>query len=483
MANRISLDPTTHWLKENELRQCLPFEKNIPFPSENQKVSLDTVSLGTYEKNPSEQSITPLGKTLVGLVCVATGLIVCASSSCAPADIDDNEPLPLPNPDDDDTPPDNPVSENCDGYLVSETLEDFGDYQKGLCVDFAEVSSEIGLNNQTSHNGVSVFDYDDDGDEDVYLLNSNTPNQFYQNNNGQFSEINVGLEISNNAQAADWFDFDDDGDFDILVAGQSGSFILENSGGAFSNSPSFQSTSVANDGAFIDGGILLCTENGTEVHRQNGNSFSPISPWDVGLQDPGDGQAIALGDYNGDGLVDIAIANMAGPDRLFENLGGGQYQFVEDQIGLSTEFYLNRISLDIDFVDFDSDGDLDLYTSVWGEPNSLHENQGENFVEIAASVGLQDQGQTVSAAWGDFANLGLPGVALGRFDQENLLYLPLPDVYENITSQQMAQSGDTLQVEWFDYNNDGWLDLAVVMASSGLQVFENRSRTVRIYEN
>jgi len=137
-----------------------------------------------------------------------------------------------------------------------------------------------------------------------------------------------------------------------------------------------------------------------QVTGRGETGFTQLSPSATGLdftnpvsQEPlswtnyvGHGSGVALGDVDGDGLVDIYLASVEGPNVLYRNLGG--WRFVEEarERGVDAP---GRASAGTVFADVDGDGDLDLLLSALGGPNSLFLNDGSGvFAEAGETAGL-----------------------------------------------------------------------------------------------
>ena len=141
------------------------------------------------------------------------------------------------------------------------------------------------------------------------------------------------------------------------------------------------------------------------LHNRGGGSFEELDAAAAGLKADGHAVACAVGDYDGDGLNDLAVAL---DDRvlLFRNLGHGKFENVTAQAGLVPR---NRPT-GITFVDYDHDGDLDLLLTgaplqPGGESNVLWRNNGNRtFTEQTEQTGLGGSGKTAAAILTDFNN-------------------------------------------------------------------------------
>jgi hypothetical protein len=168
--------------------------------------------------------------------------------------------------------------------------------------------------------------------------------------------------------------------------------------------------------------------------------------------------ALVWGDVDNDGDLDVAVGNREGfasQNRLVVNNGDGTFSG-QNQFG-------SHQTIAMAWADFDLDGDLDLAVGngILGtaEQNFLYRNDGGTFTEIPA-FGV---GQTGSVVWGDFDGDGDPDLAVGNggfgFVEQNFLYRN--DGNETFTELPEFGTGDTACLVAGDYDNDGDLDVAV----------------------
>jgi hypothetical protein len=178
-------------------------------------------------------------------------------------------------------------------------------------------------------------DYDDDGDDDVYLTHETAgASRLYRNDGlGAFSDATVGpLAGSAPGAMAAWGDYDNDGDLDLFRVG----------------SAPGTSELLRNDG---------------------GGSFAALGG---GPTNAAVGRSAAWGDVDNDGDLDLYIG-CDGPNRLYRNDGGGS--FIETETALLADPGDARA---VAFADFDSDGDLDLLVANAGQANRLYRNDTTN---------------------------------------------------------------------------------------------------------
>jgi cytochrome oxidase Cu insertion factor (SCO1/SenC/PrrC family) len=118
------------------------------------------------------------------------------------------------------------------------------------------------------------------------------------------------------------------------------------------------------------------------------------------------GTGVAAADVDGDGLIDLYFANQAGPGALFRNLGHGRFEDITERAGVRIG---GRACTGVAFADIDNDGDPDLYVSCVRAGNVLFQNDGHGvFSDITASSGVGGFGAHSSGVvFFDYDNDGL----------------------------------------------------------------------------
>ena len=193
---------------------------------------------------------------------------------------------------------------------------------------------------------------------------------------------------------------------------------------------------------------------------------------DVGIA----GGGVAVADVDADGLLDIYLVS-GQKDQLWKNLGNLRFQNVTDRSGLTGEGEGRGAY----FIDYDNDGDQDLFVTHVYAPNRLFRNRGDGtFEDVTQAAGLPLRGDLIShsAVWLDFDNDGYLDVYVGNFGdwlsgelprlsadakngQPNLLYRNRGDgTFEDVTlATGTEDTGWAHAVSHFDANGDGWQDI------------------------
>lgn len=281
---------------------------------------------------------------------------------------------------------------------------------------FTEVTSAAGLANPGWAMGVSVADYDNDGDDDLYVTCFG-PNHLYRNRgNGTFEDVTThsGTGDPRFSTGAAWGDYDRDGDLDLMVANYV-SFTLDDLP-RFGQGPlcQFKNIPVQCGPRGLDGA-------GDTLYRNNGDgTFTDVSK-KAGVDDPPGyyGLGVVWSDLDRDGWPDIFVANDTVPNYYYRNNGKGS--FTEEGLisGLAVDETGGEQScMGVTIGDHDRDGLPDLFVTNFSEQyNTLYRaNRDGTFTDISRASRTAD--------------ISMPFVGWGT--------------------------------KFLDYDNDGWLDLLVV---------------------
>lgn len=236
-----------------------------------------------------------------------------------------------------------------------------------------------------------------------------------------------------------WADFDKDGDLDLAVSLKGGEVRLyRNDNGVLTN---------------IGAAVGLPT-SGKEI------------------------RGLSWGDYDGDGYLDLlGGSNVMPPEPnrsfVWKNEGGKRFVEVAEKIGLTIP---DRISRQANWVDYDNDGQVDLYASNRSGPNQLFRNEGGIFRQVFADNGVTDSRPTVGSCWFDYnrdgkldlflANQSGATDALWRNDGEKGFTDVAPSLGLNAPGRAKEEGGVGCAVG--DYDNDGNLDLFVAVYGASL---------------
>ncbi|GGG05290.1 RNA-binding protein [Dokdonia pacifica] len=177
------------------------------------------------------------------------------------------------------------------------------------------------------------------------------------------------------------------------------------------------------------------------------------------------GTGVSFCDFDNDGWDDITVSGDNGDSiGFFKNINGifEEVTYELDQLPMSLKQAV--------WIDFDNDGDKDLFVASEEYKNRLYRNDDFIFTDITVTAGLPDVVlQTNSGSWGDYDNDGDLDLFLSNRDLDqvipNMLFRNNGDeTFENVNG--LSGIGDvsmiTFQGTFFDYNNDGWLDIFLI---------------------
>ncbi|WP_438963699.1 FG-GAP-like repeat-containing protein [Winogradskyella sp.] len=294
---------------------------------------------------------------------------------------------------------------------------------------------EIICGNTLFGNGVSFFDYDNDGWDDLTVATADDdPVRFYKNINGNFVEQTLNIANNNwRNKQVNWVDIDNDGDNDLFVTSDTSiNRLYENLGNMILQD--ITSTS----------GLL------NEVLVTYGASW---------------------GDYNNDGFLDVFLSNRDTtiPNILYKNNGNNTFSLVNSESGLITTGTLSFCSA---FIDYNKDGFQDIYVAndKVEYPNIMYKNNGDGtFTEVGFETGTDITIDAMSVTIGDYnsdswldiyvtndvvGNVLLKNNGNGTFSDETL-------------SSNTAMNSVAWGSVFLDAENDGDLDIYVSAEHDG----------------
>ena len=203
-------------------------------------------------------------------------------------------------------------------------------------------------------------------------------------------------------------------------------------------------------------------------------ALEEIPAQQTGLTATGHGIACAVGDYDNDGLPDLAVA-LSDRVILFHNLGHGKFADVTKAVGIEQ---LNH-PVGLTFIDFDHDGDLDLFvtgSSSGKGSNVLWRNNGNStFTEWTDPTGLAGNTSTTGAILSDINNdRAVDLIVTGAGSAPTLYENKREGPFNAAPLYADTDLAPTRGVYVFDFNKDGWMDVAVTHAGApGISVWRN----------
>lgn len=330
--------------------------------------------------------------------------------------------------------------------------------------------------------GVALFDFDADGDLDVFLLQGASftgkpaggsrlfRNELVPGGKLKFTDVSStsGIDYTGYGMGVATGDYDNDGHIDLYITSFGSNALYRNNG----------------DGSFRN----VTNSAGVDDNRWSSSAM--------------------FFDYNNDGWLDLYIANYvdftpsnnkpcysqvrerdycspkvyrAVPDRLLKNLGNGRFADVTEEAGLLAAY---GPGLGVSSIDVNGDGHLDIYVANDGQPNQLWLNDGkggfqDNGLMSATAVNANGQAEAgMGIAVGDFDSDGDEDIFVTNLAREtNTLYRnDGTGMFEDATERVRLSTPSFLLTafgtQWFDFDNDGRLDLFT--ANGGVTIDESR---------
>jgi len=356
---------------------------------------------------------------------------------------------------------------------------------------FEDVTEKAGLQGIGYDMGVAVGDYDNDGYDDLYVTGLGGNHLYHNNGNGTFTDVtqSSGTGGSGWSTSATWVDLDNDGLLDLVVLRY-----------------------VKWD--FDD---IWCGER-TPGHRAycHPDVFDPITPLvyhndghghftevaaKIGLNRPGKGLGVSIGDFDGDGKVDVAVANDSMVEYLYRNKGDGTFE----ETGMPAEIAVDGdgrtyAGMGIDLQDFDNDGLPDLIiTNLANQKYALYRNNGDGSFSYDSYVTGIGSMTLLHSGWGikflDYDNDGRKDLIIAQghdLDTVELNYPQLhykePPLLAFNTGKEFvdvsSESGNVFKERWVgrglavgDIDNDGRIDAVFTTNGGPAYVLRNETKT------
>lgn len=361
---------------------------------------------------------------------------------------------------------------------------------------FTDVTEAAGVTGLGYGMGVAVADYDNDGWPDIYVVNVGKNQLLRNNGNGTFTDVtdkagvpggNLDGEKMWSVSAA-WVDYNNDGLLDLFVSNYCKWHV--NRDPYCGPTPKLRAYCHPNNYANLP----------NTLYRNNGDgTFTDVSVETGIAKYSGKGMGVVVADYDGDGFMDIFVANDNHPNFLFHNLGGKKFEEVALESGVAYAQSGNALSgMGVDFRDVDNDGRPDLWhTAVENESFPLFHNAGGGqFVEQTLPAQLAVT--RAMSGWGngifDFDNDGWKDLFVARsnvldniaqfgnrkYEEPNSVLRNLGNgKFQDVSSDAGADfqlAAPHRGVAFGDVDNDGRIDAVVSVLNGSLRYFHNISK-------
>jgi enediyne biosynthesis protein E4 len=268
---------------------------------------------------------------------------------------------------------------------------------------FTDVTLAAGVGDTGYGLGVCVGDYDNDGHLDIYLNNFG-PNVLYRNNgDGTFTDVTAAAGVGNGDKAgagACFLDMDGDGDLDLYV-GNYVDFTVDK------NQTRFVNGHPAYVGPMVYGPVP------DTLYRNNGDgTFTDVSVESGVAAHAGTAMGMVCADYDDDGDTDIVVGNDAMGNFVLKNDGTGRFEEVGLFTGLAYDLHgIGQGTMGVECGDYNHDGRLDFHmTSYQKQWATLYRNLGRGMFEDVTHIEGAGAGTFPHVTWGsglvDFDNDG-----------------------------------------------------------------------------
>ena len=356
---------------------------------------------------------------------------------------------------------------------------------------FEDVTERSGLKGSGYDMGVAAGDYDNDGHEDLYVTGYGGNHLYHNSGDGTFKDVTKesGTGGSGWSTSATWVDLDNDGLLDLVVL----RYVDWQFDDVWCGEHREGYRSYCHPDVFKAIAPLV-------YHNDGNGHFTEVS-MKIGLDKPGKGLGISIGDFDRDGKVDVAIANDSMLEHLYRNKGDGTFE----EVGMPAEIAVDGdgrtyAGMGIDMQDYDNDGMPDLIlTNLANQKYALYRNNGDasfsydSYVRGIAGMTLLHSG------WGvhflDYDNDGHKDLLFAQGHDLDTIELNFPQLhyrepmllarntgkgFVNVS----AQSGDVFKQAWVgrglvvgDLDNDGRTDAVVTTNGGPAYVLHNETKT------
>jgi hypothetical protein len=307
--------------------------------------------------------------------------------------------------------------------------------------------------------GATFADYDNDGREDIYFLNEHGTNALYRNRgDGTFEDVTskAGLSHVGHSQTPVFFDYDNDGDLDLYVTNT-----------AHWTTDTFDFAGGNYEGKGSLGSLMTSPVEYNILYRNNGDGTFMDVTERAGLRGRGWAGDVAVFDYDEDGYLDVFVPSMFGRGQLYHNNGHGTFTDVTAQtLGRTPHGAIGSKAFD-----YDGDGRLDLFvvdmhSDMWMGLDSRHTS-----LELATKTQnqrfLSPGGPTAKESEPGFIEHQRQGFAMEGKNYDELLFGNA--LYRNLGQGKFTETAIDAGLETFwpwgiatgDYDNDGHEDVFI----------------------
>ena len=333
--------------------------------------------------------------------------------------------------------------------------------------------------------GVAAGDYDNDGNEDLFICNAGRNTLYHNNGDGTFSDVTersgIGMKPKDVLSvAAAWFDYDNDGKLDLMVS----NYTVW--------TPQIDKICAVNGQEYYCHPKVYPSVANRLYHNIGNGRFEDVTDSSGIGKELGKGMGIAIADFNGDGYMDVFVANDTVRNFLFVNRKNGTFKESGFEWGVAYDENGNaHSSMGADAKDYDNDGWPDLfYNNLKGQIWGLFRNSSGKYMNYVSGLSHVSRLSEHSSGWSngfvDYNNDGWKDLYSSNGDIDNMGEVSRqPDtMFENVDGKEFrdvsAQLGPDFNHAGFqrgsafaDLNNDGFPDLAVTSLAEKPRILMN----------
>jgi hypothetical protein len=356
---------------------------------------------------------------------------------------------------------------------------------------FEDVTEKAGLQGSGYGMGVAAGDYDNDGYEDLYVTAYGGNKLYHNNGNGTFTDVTAqaGVAGAGWSTGAAWVDLDNDGRLDLIVL----RYVQWDFDDVWCGEHKEGYRAYCHPDAFKPATPLV-------FHNDGGGRFTEVSQ-KIGLSVPGKGLGIAIADYDGDGRIDVFVANDSMPEFLYHNKGDGTFE----EKGLISQVAVDEdgrtyAGMGVDFDDFTNDGRPDLVVgNLANQTYAVYENAGDGSFNYTTKTSGMSRISLLHSGWGlrliDYDNDGWKDLLIAQGHDLDTIELTNPQLHYREPMllarntgrgfvDVSAASGAVFREAWAsrglatgDIDNDGRIDAVVTTNDGPPHVLRNEIMT------
>jgi hypothetical protein len=336
--------------------------------------------------------------------------------------------------------------------------------------------------------GVAVADYDNDGFDDIFICNAGANTLYHNNGNGTFTDVTAASGLNHKGEnvlsvGAAWFDYNNDGLLDLIVT----NYTVW--------TPQADKTCRMDEKHEEYCSPTVYKSVASNLYRNLGNGrFEDVTEASGLGKALGKGMGISVADFNGDGWMDIFVANDTEPNFLFINQHDGTFKESGLEFGVAYNSQGDTVSgMGCDAADFNNDGWIDIvYNDLSGQVFGLMKNEsGKAFTDATWTSKLGTLTRTLSG-WSigfiDFDNDGWKDIYSADGDVDNLAANSRQHdtMFRNINGKTLVDVTETMGPDFaftgyqrgaafVDLNNDGFMDLVITSLGERPRILMNNA--------